>query len=138
MHQVETVNFLQKFPANLKEFCKESIYARSEKPYMCKYFFKQNIYMSSKYQVYLFRLNNLFCLDCLGAVASMRDSYTGDLSSILIQLFLHHGDNRGRHSANHNLLPVIHLSVQVLHVTMCLTPSLLKMSGRYLVKCKVM
>ena len=32
----------------------------------------------------------------------------------------HHGDNRGRHSANHNLLPDMHLSVPVLRVTTCL------------------
>ena len=40
---------------------------------------------------------------------------------------LHHGDNRGRHSANHNFLPDMHLSVPVLRVTACL--SLFKMSG---------
>ena len=32
---------------------------------------------------------------------------------------LHHGDNRGRHSANHNLLPEIHLHVLVLRVKTC-------------------
>ena len=34
---------------------------------------------------------------------------------------LHHGDSRGRHSANHNLLHDIHLRVPVLCVTSCLT-----------------
>ena len=34
---------------------------------------------------------------------------------------LYHGDNRGRHSANHNLLPDMHLCVPVLRVTTCLT-----------------
>ena len=32
---------------------------------------------------------------------------------------LHHGDNRGRHSANHNLLPDMHLRVPVLRVKTC-------------------
>ena len=32
---------------------------------------------------------------------------------------LHHGDNRGRHSANHNLLPDMHLRVLVLRVKTC-------------------
>ena len=32
---------------------------------------------------------------------------------------LHHSDNRGRHSANHSLLPDMHLRVPVLHVTKC-------------------
>ena len=32
---------------------------------------------------------------------------------------LHHGDNRGRHSANHNLLPDMHLCVPVLRVKTC-------------------
>ena len=51
--------------------------------------------------------------------------------------WLYHDDNRGRHSANHNLLPDMHLHVPVLLVTKCLTLSLFKMSGRYLVNCKV-
>ena len=46
---------------------------------------------------------------------------------------LHHGNNRGRHSANHNLLPDMHLGVSVLCVTTCL--SFVKMSGKYLVNC---
>ena len=33
--------------------------------------------------------------------------------------FLHHGNNRGRHSANHNLLPDMHLRVPVLRVKTC-------------------
>ena len=33
--------------------------------------------------------------------------------------FLHHGDNGGRHSANRNLLPDMHLCVPVLCVTTC-------------------
>ena len=32
---------------------------------------------------------------------------------------LHHGDNRGRHSANHNLLPDMHMHVPVLRVATC-------------------
>ena len=32
---------------------------------------------------------------------------------------LHHCDYRGRHSANHNLLPDMHLRVPVLRVKMC-------------------
>ena len=32
---------------------------------------------------------------------------------------LHHGNNRGRHSANHNLLPDMHLRVPVLRVKTC-------------------
>ena len=32
---------------------------------------------------------------------------------------LHHGDNRGRHSANHKLLPDMHLHVPDLHITKC-------------------
>ena len=48
------------------------------------------------------------------------------------------GDHTGRHSANHNLLPDMHLRVPVLHLTTCLTTSLFKISGRYLVTCKVM
>ena len=32
---------------------------------------------------------------------------------------LHHGDNRGRYSANHNLLPDMHLRVPVLRVKTC-------------------
>ena len=32
---------------------------------------------------------------------------------------LHHGDHRGRHSANHNLLPDMHLCVPVLRVKSC-------------------
>ena len=32
---------------------------------------------------------------------------------------LHHGDNRGRHSANHNLLPDMHLHVPIMRVTTC-------------------
>ena len=31
----------------------------------------------------------------------------------------HHGNNRGRHSANHNLLPDMHLRVPVLCVKTC-------------------
>ena len=50
---------------------------------------------------------------------------------------LHHGDNRGRHSANHNLLPDMHLRVPVLRVKRVMTVGLFKMSGRYLVNCKV-
>ena len=57
-------------------------------------------------------------VDCRGAMASVRDSYTVDLSSIPVWL-LHHGDNRGRHSANHNLLPDMHLRVPVLRVKTC-------------------
>ena len=34
-------------------------------------------------------------------------------------LLLHHGDNRGRYSTNHNLLPDMHLLVPVLRVKMC-------------------
>ena len=56
--------------------------------------------------------------DCRGAVATVRDSYMDDPSSIPVWL-LHHGDNRGRHSANHNLLPDMHLRVLVLHVKTC-------------------
>ena len=48
-------------------------------------------------------------MDCRGAVASVQDSYTDDPSSILSDWLLHHGDNRGRHSANHNLLLDMHL-----------------------------
>ena len=59
------------------------------------------------------------------AVASVRDSHTGDPNSIHIRL-LHHGNNRGRHSANHNLLPDMHLRVAVLCVKTCLTLSLFK------------
>ena len=33
--------------------------------------------------------------------------------------FLHHGDNRGRHSANYNLLSDMHLRVPVLRVKTC-------------------
>ena len=47
---------------------------------------------------------------------------------------LHHGGNRGRHSANHNLLPDMHLRVPVLRVKHFVTEGLFKMSGRYLVK----
>ena len=32
---------------------------------------------------------------------------------------LHHGNNRGKHSANHNLLPDMHLRVPVWHVRTC-------------------
>ena len=67
-------------------------------------------------------------VDCLGAVASIWDSHTVDLSSIPIWL-LHHGNKRGRHSANHNLLPDMHLHVPVLHVTTCLTLSLFKIKS---------
>ena len=53
-------------------------------------------------------------MDCRGAVDSVWDSYMDDPSSIP-----HHGNNRGRHSANHNLLPDMHLSVPVLRVKTC-------------------
>ena len=43
---------------------------------------------------------------------------------------LHHGDNRGRHSANHNLLPDMHLHVPVLCEKCVVTVGLFKMSGR--------
>ena len=43
---------------------------------------------------------------------------------------LHHGDSRGRHSANHNWLPDMHLCVPVLHVKRVVTVGLFKMSGR--------
>ena len=43
---------------------------------------------------------------------------------------LHPGDNRGRHSANHNLLPDRHLRVPVLRVKRVVTVGLFKMSGR--------
>ena len=58
--------------------------------------------------------------------------------SLQVQMILetHHGNNRGRHAANHNLLPDMHLRVPVLRVTTCLT-ELAQMSGRYLVNCKV-
>ena len=42
---------------------------------------------------------------------------------------LHHGDNRGRQAANHNLLPEMHL-----RVTTCLTLSSFKISGREIIK----
>ena len=45
-------------------------------------------------------------------------------------LLLHHGDNRGRHSANHNLLPDMHLRVPVLRVKTCREVGLFEMSGR--------
>ena len=63
--------------------------------------------------------SNSNSVDCRGAVASVRDSYTDDPSSIPVRLVLHHGDNRGRHSANHNLLPDMHLRVPVLRVKTC-------------------
>ena len=60
-----------------------------------------------------------FKVDCHGAVDIVRDSHTADLSSFPCDWLLHHGDNRGRHSANHNLLPDMYLRVPILGVTMC-------------------
>ena len=51
----------------------------------------------------------------LGAVAPTRTIRVRFRSDWL----LHHGYNRGRHSANHNLLPDMHLSVPVLRVKTC-------------------
>ena len=65
-------------------------------------------------------------VDCRGAVASVRESHTVDLSSIPVRLILHHGDDRGRHAANHNLLPDMHLGVPVLRVTKCHESRLVK------------
>ena len=47
-------------------------------------------------------------------------------------------DHRGRHSANHTLLPDMHLHVPVLHVTTCHNVRLVQDVRRYLVNCKVM
>ena len=57
-------------------------------------------------------------MDCRGALASVRESHTVDLSSIPVDWLLHHGNNIGRHSANNNLLPDM-LRVPVLRVKTC-------------------
>ena len=64
-----------------------------------------------------------FAVVCHGAVASVQVTDTTWVIQVcfLSGKLLHHSDNRGRHSANHNLLPNMHLCVPVWHVTMCLT-----------------
>ena len=42
-----------------------------------------------------------------------------DPSAIPADWLLHQGDNRGRNSANHNLLPDMHLHVPVLRAKTC-------------------
>ena len=46
---------------------------------------------------------------------------------------LHHGDNRVRHSANHNLLPDMHLRVPVLRVKRVMTVGLFAVPGKKVV-----
>ena len=58
-------------------------------------------------------------VDCRGAVASVRNPIRTIRVRFLSDWSLHHGDNRGRHSANHNLLPDMHLRVPVLCVKAC-------------------
>ena len=53
-------------------------------------------------------------------VASVPDSHRADpRADSPPDWLLYHGDNRDRHSANHNLLPDMHLRVRVMRVIMC-------------------
>ena len=54
-------------------------------------------------------------VDCLGP-ASIQDSHM----SLTVILLVVHRDNRAGHIANHNLLPDMHLCVQVLHTSITL------------------
>ena len=76
-------------------------------------------------------------VDCRGAVASSGTDTQTIRFRFLSDCLLQHGDNRGGLSANHSLLPNMHQHVPVFRVNSCLTLSLFKMSGRYLVNCKL-
>ena len=53
-------------------------------------------------------------VNCCGAVAKVWDPTQVIRVRLLCDRLLHHGDNRGRHSADHSLLPHVHLCVPVL------------------------
>ena len=64
-------------------------------------------------------------IDCHGAVASIRGCYMADPSSNPLRLVA-----ASRYSANHNLVPDMHLCEPVLHEKTCYDLRLVKMSGR--------
>ena len=100
------------FFKNLYTFCKQHMYHKL-------YYIFKNIIPGKMYIIF-----NKNVKDLLRFVIMVQWLESGTPTRTIRVRFpsdwlLHHGDNRGRHSANHNLLPDMHLRVRVLRVKTC-------------------